>query len=132
MNKISTTGKRRLVDGRWHDDTGPLPDFPLEWEPAMTDEEIALAATADPDCRPVDKPFSGTARRRGLEGALRFKLRLTHREFEARYHVPVETLRAWEQGDASPTAAELALLKLIWADPNGVAETLATGPIPAE
>ena len=125
MNKISTTGPRRLVDGRWHDDTGPLPDFPLDWDPPMTDAEIATAAAADPDSRPVDKPFSDTGRRLGLEGSLRFKLRLTHEEFETRYHVPAETLRAWERGKAKPTATEAAYLKLIAADPAGVATTIA-------
>ena len=40
MSKLVTTGKRYLKDGRWHDDNGPLPDEPREWEPPMTDEEI--------------------------------------------------------------------------------------------
>jgi hypothetical protein len=52
MNKLVTTGKRYLKDGRWYDDNGPLPDEPLGWEPPMTDEEITVAAKSDPDVPP--------------------------------------------------------------------------------
>src|SRR6266853_2548111 len=45
MSKLVTTGKRYLEDGRWHDDDGPLPDEPRDWEPPMTDEEIVHPAT---------------------------------------------------------------------------------------
>jgi putative transcriptional regulator len=125
VNRIATTGPRRLVDGRWHDDNGPIADFPLDWDPPMTDDEIAIAAAADPDSRPVDKPFSDKARRVGLGGSLRFKLQLTHDAFEARYGVPADLLFAWERGKATPTPTELTYLQLIAADPDGVAALVA-------
>jgi putative transcriptional regulator len=125
VNKTLTTGPRRLVDSHWYDDNGRLPPGPDLWSPPMTDDEIAMAAAADPDARPIDKPLSDKARRRGLEGSLRFKLELTHASFEARYGVPADVLLAWERGTATPSPTELAYLKLIAADPEGVAAMVA-------
>ena len=66
--------------------------------------------------------------------AIRFRVGLTREDFAARYHVPTETLRAWERGEAKPDAAMLSYLILIDADPVGVAATLAQQhpPIAAE
>ena len=35
---------------------------------------------------------------------------MTQREFAQRYHIPVSTLRKWEQGDASPAKYFISLL----------------------
>ena len=40
MSKIATSGKRVLVGDSWHDDNGPIPVTPDEWDPPMTEEEI--------------------------------------------------------------------------------------------
>jgi putative transcriptional regulator len=95
----------------------------------MTDAEIAMAAAADPDSRPADQPFSGNGRWLGLEGTLRLRLGLTHEAFASRYHVPADTLRAWERGQATPDAVAQAYLQLIAADPEGVAETLVRADV---
>lgn len=92
---------------------------------SMTDADIAAAVAADPDAAALDQPLTAKARRVGLAGAIRFRVGLTPLEFEARYRIPVDTLRAWERGDAKPDAAMLAYLVLIDADPAGVAATLA-------
>ena len=42
MSKLVTTGKRYLKDGRWHDDSGPMPDEPRDWE----QERVAPDRTA--------------------------------------------------------------------------------------
>lgn len=49
---------------------------------------------------------------------------LTQEEFSARYHIPVGTLRDWEQGRSEPDAPAKAYLKVIAADPEGVAKSL--------
>jgi putative transcriptional regulator len=56
--------------------------------------------------------------------ALRWKLGLTQEEFAARYQIPIGTLRDWEQGRSKPDAPAKAYLKVIAADPEGVAEKL--------
>jgi putative transcriptional regulator len=54
--------------------------------------------------------------------ALRWKLGLTQQEFATRYHIPIGTLRDWEQHRSEPDAPARAYLKVIAADPDGVAE----------
>lgn len=131
MNKIVTKGPRRLAGDRWHDDNGPIADHPLEWDPPMTDDEITAAAMSDPDAQPSTDEQLSRMRRAGLAGVIRRRLRLSHDEFEARYHILAETLVAWERGQAAPDAAMLAYLILIDADPDGVAATLTKQRMPA-
>ena len=92
---------------------------------AMTEDEVMAAALADPDAQPLTDAQLDRMRRVGLHGAIRFRLRLTHDEFAARYHVPADTLHDWERGKATPDGVAAAYLVLIDADPEGVAETLA-------
>jgi putative transcriptional regulator len=56
---------------------------------------------------------------------LRRALGLTQEEFSARYHIPVGTLRDWEQGRSEPDAPARAYLTVIAGDPEGAARTLA-------
>lgn len=89
------------------------------------------AALADPDAQPMTEAQLSGARRVGLGGAIRFRVGgITREEFEARYNIPAETLRMWEQGDAKPDAAMLSYLILIDADPSGVAATLDKQRVP--
>lgn len=62
---------------------------------------------------------------------LRRQLSLTQEEFSERYQIPVGTLRDWEQGRSEPDAPARAYLKLIAADPQGVAEKLKQSGIVA-
>ena len=125
MSKLVTKGPRRLVDDRWHDDNGPLPDLPSEWDPPMTDEEITAAALSDPDAQPLTEARLSRMRRVGLHGVIRRRLKLDREDFAARYHIPVETVRGWERGTVEPDAVARAFVALIAADPEGVAATLA-------
>jgi putative transcriptional regulator len=95
---------------------------------ALSENEIAAAATSDPDTRAPDKDVSLRARRVGLHGVIRLRLGLTFQEFEARYHIPATTLLAWERGALEPDAVARALIAIIAADPSGVAETMAKLP----
>ena len=49
-------------------------------------------------------------------------------EFAARYHIPLGTLRDWEQGRCEPDQPARAYLTVIAHDPEGVKHTLQAGP----
>ena len=55
---------------------------------------------------------------------IRRALDLTQEEFAARYHIPLGTLRDWEQGRAEPDQATRAYLTVIARDPEGVQRAL--------
>jgi len=56
--------------------------------------------------------------------AIRKKLKLTQKEFAARYHIPVATLRDWEQGRRVPDAPARALIAAIRAEPEALRRAL--------
>jgi putative transcriptional regulator len=95
---------------------------------AMTDEEVMAAALSDPDAQPLTK--EQLARMKPLPRAktLRRRLGLTQEQFAAAYHIPVGTLRDWEQGRSEPDQPARAYLHVIAADPEGVARSLREHP----
>jgi len=106
--------------------TRPLEDK-TDWARlrAMTDEEVTAAAMADPDARPITPEQLRTARRVPRAKTLRRALALTQEEFAARYHIPLGTLRDWEQGRSEPDQPSRAYLTVIAHDPEGVKRALA-------
>ena len=52
-------------------------------------------------------------------------LALTQEEFAVRYHIPLGTLRNWEQGRYEPYQPARAYLAAIAHDPEGVPRALA-------
>ena len=66
-----------------------------------------------------------TARRVPRTKTLRRALALTQEEFAARYHIPLGTLRDWEQGRCEPDQPARAYLTVIAHDPEGVKRALA-------
>lgn len=109
--------------------TQPLTEK-TDWERlrAMTDEEVTAAAAADPDARPMTPEQLQKAKRIPRIKTLRRALGLTQEEFATRYHIPVGTLRDWEQGRSEPDQPARAYLTVIARDPEGVSRTLAAGP----
>jgi putative transcriptional regulator len=91
----------------------------------MTDEEVTAAAMADSDGRPMTPEQLRAARRVPRTKTLRRALALTQAEFAARYHIPVGTLRDWEQGRCEPDQPARAYLTVIARDPEGVRRALA-------
>ena len=124
MKKIVTTGKRVLKGDRWHDDNGPLPDGPGEWVPPMTDDEILTAALSDPDAQPLTDAQLARMRRMSRVQLLRRTLGLTQEKFAERFHIPIGTLRDWEQGRAEPDQTARAYLEVIAASPRTVEKAL--------
>ena len=95
---------------------------------AMTDEGVTAAAAADPDARPMTPEQLQKAKRIPQIKTLRRALGLTQEEFATRYHIPVGTLRDWEQGRSEPDQPARAYLTVIARDPEGVSRSLAAGP----
>ena len=74
--------------------------------------------------RPFTKEELETMPRRPRTIILRRALGLTQEEFSARFAIPLGTLRDWEQRRSAPDATAQAYLKLIAADPQGVAKAV--------
>ena len=87
----------------------------------MTQEEADANALADPDNFVESETTVRTARSK----IIRRVLGLTQEEFAARYHIPLGTLRDWEQHRAEPDQATRAYLKVIAKQPEMVAAALA-------
>jgi len=90
----------------------------------MTAEAIERAARADRDAQPLSETDLRRMRRTPQAKIIRRALDLTQEEFAARYHIPLGTLRDWEQGRAEPDQPTRAYLTLIARDPDHVNRTL--------
>jgi putative transcriptional regulator len=91
---------------------------------AMTEEERHQAALSDLEAPPATETQLARARRVPTVRALRKKLNLTQEEFAARFHLPLGTVRDWEQGAHRPDKAAQVLLTVIARDPDAVARAL--------
>ncbi len=94
--------------------------------PPMTEAEIHEAALSDPDALPI----SDDARMKRVPRAktLRRALGLTQEEFATKFHIPIGTLRDWEQGRTEPDQTARAYLTAIAGDAPAVERALAAGP----
>ena len=100
----------------------PFPERPPMRE--MTDEEVHAAALSDPDAQPLTKEDFARMKRTPRAKIIRRALGLTQEEFSSRYHIPLGTLRDWEQGRTEPDRAMYAYLKVIATMPEDVQEAL--------
>ena len=114
---------RILPDGSTHS----LEDK-TDWQRlrAMTDEEVTAAARSDPDAQPMTA--EQLSRKMTRAKSLRRALCLTQEEFAVRYHIPIGTLRDWEQGRSEPDQPARAYLTVIANDPAGVERALNRTP----
>ncbi len=90
----------------------------------MTPKAVERAARADRDAQPLTDTDLRRMRRTPQAKIIRRALELTQEEFAARYHIPLGTLRDWEQGRAEPDQPTRAYLILIARDPERVNRTL--------
>jgi putative transcriptional regulator len=95
---------------------------------AMTAEERRAAALADPDVKPLTPEDFKRMKRTPQARIIRRALGLSQEEFAARFHIPLGTLRDWEQGRKDPDAAARAYLVVIGRNPSAVAEALRPAP----
>ncbi len=129
MSKTNITAKIR-GDGAVVEilDDGSERAFPKTPMRPMTRAEITAAAAADRDARPMTLEELQTARRVPRVKTLRRALGMTQEEFATRYHIPLGTLRDWEQGRSEPDQPARAYLKAIAGDPAAVLHALESGP----
>jgi len=97
---------------------------------AMTEAEIHAAALADPDAQPLTPERLATMTRTPQVRVIRRALGLSQEEFAARFHIPLGTLRDWEQGAKQPDQAARAYLRAIAGDPVAVQHALHAAPQP--
>lgn len=94
----------------------------------MTPEAVEKAARADRDAQPLTEADLKRMKRTPQAKVIRRALELTQEEFADRYHIPLGTLRDWEQGRAEPDQPAKADLMVIARDPDHVNRVLNTKP----
>jgi len=104
-----------------------LPRGDTDWArlDAMTDEEVVAAALSDPDAQPLTPEQLAKMRRVSRVKVLRHRLGMTQAEFAEAFHLPITTLRDWEQHRSTPDAPARALLLAIERDPDVMRRLLA-------
>ncbi len=104
----------------------------IDWShfDAMTDAERHQAAINDPDARPLTEDDFRRMKRTPRAKIIRRALGLSQEDFAARYHIPIGTLRDWEQGRVEPDQAARAYLTVIARDPEAVRKALGSPPRP--
>jgi putative transcriptional regulator len=117
MSDANTTKKIQAEKGRPKHDWSALD--------AMTEEEKLAAALGDPDAQPLTDEDMRRMTRTPRSKIIRRALGLSQEEFGARFHIPIGTLRDWEQGRAEPDQAARAYLKVIASAPDVVRKALA-------
>jgi putative transcriptional regulator len=91
---------------------------------AMTEAEKHAAALSDLDNRPLSERDMKRMKRTPRAKIIRRALGLSQEGFAARYHIPLGTLRDWEQGRAEPDQAARAYLTVIAREPDVVRNAL--------
>ena len=107
------------------------PDEPTrDWSrlDAMTEAERHAAALCDPDAQPISPDDLPLMRRTPRARIIRRALGLSQDEFATQFHIPLGTLRDWEQGRKDPDAAARAYLIVIGRNPEAVSEALRSAP----
>jgi putative transcriptional regulator len=91
---------------------------------AMTPKERHAAALSDPDAQPLGPDDFRRMKRTPRVKIIRRALGLTQEQFAERFHIPLGTLRDWEQGAAQPDQSARAYLTVIARDPEAVHRAL--------
>ena len=120
---MSKTGTTRVIVKPGE----PLPRGKTDWVrlDAMTDDEVVAAALSDPDAQPLTPEQLAGMRRVSRVKVLRQRLGMTQAEFADAFHLPITTLRDWEQRRSTPDAPARALLLAIERDPEIMRRLLA-------
>jgi putative transcriptional regulator len=103
-----------------------------DWSRAdtMSEAQVHAAALADPDAQPLTEERVAKMKRTPRLKIIRRALGLTQEEFAARFHIPLGTLRDWEQGVAEPDTTARAYLRAIAGDAAAVERALNAAPVP--
>jgi putative transcriptional regulator len=85
-----------------------------------------MSKTLDPDNRPLTDADLTRMKRTPQVKIIRRALKLTQEEFAAQFHIPIGTLRDWEQDRNAPDKAAQAYLRVIAKDPDAVRRALGS------
>jgi putative transcriptional regulator len=85
-----------------------------------------MSKTLDPNNRPLTDGDLKRMKRTPQVKIIRRALKLTQEEFAALFHVPIGTLRDWEQDRNAPDKAAQAYLRVIAKDPDAVRRALGS------
>lgn len=96
---------------------------------AMTEAERHAAALADPDAQPLTPEDFKRMKRVPRIAVIRRAFRLSREEFAAQFHIPIDTIRDWEQDVSEPDDAAKAYLWVIASEPKMVREALLRRPV---
>jgi putative transcriptional regulator len=110
--------------------TTTTPKTPHDWSrfDAITEAERYAAALADPDAQPLALEDFKRMKRTPQAKIIRRALGLSQEDFALRFHIPLGTLRDWEQGRKDPDAAARAYLIVIGRNPDAVYAALSSAP----
>jgi putative transcriptional regulator len=113
---------RIMPDGTEQPFQAPEPDYARI--DAMTDAELTANALSDPDNPPVSPEEFRAMPTVPNVAAIRKSIGLSQENFARAYHIPVGTLRDWEQGRRLPDRSAVAYLHVIERMPLAVLEVL--------
>ena len=116
MNKDGTTVEV-LKDGT----VRPFPVQPIQHG---TEAEILAAAHHDPDAMPLTEADFERMKSTPRAKIIRRSMQLTQEEFASCYHIPLGTLRDWEQGRSEPDQTARAYLQAIAVVPETIKKAL--------
>ena len=90
----------------------------------MSEEECHRAALSDPDALPASKAQLARARRAPTCARCAGSSSCRRVELAARFHLPLGTIRDWEQGAHRPDKAAQVLVTVIAREPEAVARVV--------
>jgi putative transcriptional regulator len=131
MSDKDTIVAKRLPDGTLIEllpdgSTRRFPPDGTDWNAlhAMTDAEIDAAALSDADNPPLTPEREMRLKRVSPVKVMRRAMGLSQEDFAVRFHIPLGTLRDWEQGKTEPDQAARAYLTVIAREPDAVQRAL--------
>jgi putative transcriptional regulator len=94
----------------------------------MSEKQVMTAALRDPDAKPFSKAQLARMKHTPRTKLIRRALGFTQEEFAARFRIPPDTLRDWEEGASEPDQPARAYLTVIARNPEAVAAALDAAP----
>ncbi len=113
--RVRDVGTRQLVKSQ------------TDWDrfDALTEEEVTAAALEDPANPPLTDEDLAHMELVPNVYIIRTSLEMSQLEFSEAFHIPLLTLKDWEQGPIIPDASARAYLRVIEQDPEMVKAALA-------
>jgi len=91
-------------------------------------DDTTTKATTEMDDMPLTDADMKRMKRTSQAKIIRRALGFSQEEFAARFHIPIGTLRDWEQNRCAPDQAAMAYLKVIAQEPDIVSKALEMQP----